>query len=180
MPQVSANKNKLLARIFKKTLSTPAKLLAEAKKSLASVKMADVQNFLRSQPNYIRTTKMNYKKYPRNLPLRHIYVSEPFRQLFVDTWYLKQTIATHFCFVIICGFTKFLWVHFSRVLSAESAKKAMKSVVDSLPQRTVLTVASDRGPEFKSVFSQYLAENGIRQVFMTGRNKTSIAERVIR
>jgi hypothetical protein len=143
--------------------------------------MADVKTFLHSQPNYLQTTKMNYKKYPHSLPLRHIEVAEPFRQLFVDTWYLKETLTTHFCFVIICGFTKFLWVRFSKILSAAAATKAITSVIGSLPPGTsVLSVASDRGSEFKSVFSRYLAENNIQHIFMTGRHKTSIAERVIR
>ena len=180
MPPLSANKSKLLTRLFKKTLSTPGKLLAEAKKTLPGMTMADVKNFLHSQPNYLRTTKMNYKKYPKSLPLRHIFVGEPFRQVFIDTWYLKQTLTTHFCFAIICGFTKYLWVGFSKVLSASAATKAMKTVINSLPPNTVQIVSSDRGSEFKSVFSQYLAQKHIRQIYMTGRSKTSIGERVIR
>ena len=115
-----ANKKKLLTELYKKTLSTPRKLLAEAKKSMTALTMGDVQSFLREQSNYIRTTKMSYRKYPRSQVLRHIYVAEPYRELFVDTWYLKQTISTHFCFAIICGFTKFLWVRFSKVLNAAS------------------------------------------------------------
>ena len=180
MPPVSQNKRTLLSQLFKKTLSTPQKLLVEAKKTLPTMKIGDVQSFLRSLPNYLRTTKMSHKKYPRSLPLRHIFVAEPFRQFFIDTWYLKETVTTHFCFAIICGFTKYLWVGFSKVLTANAAMNAMKRVINSLPPHTVQVVSSDRGSEFKSVFSQYLAENHIQQMFMVGQNKTSIGERIIR
>ena len=175
------NKKQFLAKLYKKTLSTPQKLLAEAKKTVPSMKLHDVETFLREQPNYLRTTKMSYKKYPQSLVLRHIILSEPFQELLMDTWYLKKSITSHFCFVIICGFTKFLWVHFSKVLNAAAATNAIKSVINSLPQDAgVLNVATDRGPEFRSVFSRYLASKNISQIFMSGANKTSMAERIIR
>lgn len=175
-----ATKQKLLKKIYRKTLSTPQKLLVEAKKTIPAIKIADVRRFFREQPDYLRTTKKSYRKFPRSLVLRHIIVSEPFRQLFIDTWYLKRTITTHFCFVIICGFTKFLWVRFSKVLSAQAATNALKSVISTLPKNIVNSVASDRGPEFKAEFSRYLTSKSIQHLFMSGPNKASIAERVIR
>ena len=175
------NKEQFLSKLYKKTLSTPKNLLAEAKKTFPSMKLDEVKSFLRKQPNYLRTTKMSYTKYPHSLVLRHMFFSQPFQELLMDTWYLKKTLTTHFCFVIICGFTKFLWVRFSKVLNAEAAKKAIKSVVDDLPSdAAVLNVATDRGPEFHSVFSRYLASKNISQIFMTGESKTSIGERIIR
>ena len=179
MPPV-INKHQFLSKLYKKTLSTPQKLLAEAKKSVPSMKLIDVENFLHSQPDYQRTTKMSYKKYPHSLVLRHIFLSQPFQELFVDTWYLQPTFTTHFCFIIICGFTKFLWVRFSKVLNAAAAKRAIESVIKTLPPGSVLNVATDRGPEFHSEFSRYLASKNISQIFMTGQSKTSIAERIIR
>ena len=176
-----ARKNTLLSKLYRKTLSTPQKLLIEAKKTIPSIKLADVKNFLQDQPNYLRTTKASYTKFPHSLVLRHIVIGQPFQQLFMDTWYLKRTLTTHFCFVIICGFTKFLWVKFSKVLDAASATKALKSVIDDLPPNVkVLTLATDRGVEFKAEFSRYLTSNNINHIFMTGQSKTSIAERIIR
>lgn len=176
------NKKQFLSKLYKKTYSTPQKLLAEAKKTLPSMKLRDVENFLHEQPDYLRTTKMSYRKYPHSLILRHIVVSQPFQELFIDTYYLKSraSLTTHFCFVIICGFTKFLWVRFSNVLTAAAATNAIKSVVESLPARSVQSVASDRGVEFHAGFSRYLASKSISQIFMTGPNKTSVAERIIR
>jgi hypothetical protein len=181
-PTTIAKKKLLLAKIYKKTLSTPQKLLVEARKTIPSMKIADVQGFLHEQPDYLRTTKVSYKRYPRSLVRRHIVIAEPFQELFMDTWYLKRNISAHFCFVIICGFTKYLWVRFSRVLNAAAAAKAIKSVIDPLhsSDETVLEVATDRGPEFKAEFSRYLTSNGIKQIFMTGPNKTVIGERIIR
>lgn len=171
----------LLTRLYKKTLSTPQNLWNEARKTIPSLKLQEVKEFLQSQPNYLRTTKTSYKKYPKSLTLRHIIIGQPLEELFMDTWYLKRTITAHFCFVIICGFTKFLWVRFSKVLNAEAATKALKSVLDSLPDdSSVHTMATDRGPEFKGQFSLFLASQSIRQIFMTGPNKTSIGERIIR
>ena len=180
-PVSKARKNSLLSRLYSKTLSTPQKLLKEAKKTIPSLKIDDVKNFLHDQPNYLRTTKASYKKYPHSLVLRHIEIGQPFQQLLMDTWYLKKTLTTHFCFVIICGFTKFLWVKFSKDLNAASATRALKSVINSLPPNTnVFAVATDRGVEFRAEFSRYLASEDITHIFMTGPNKASIAERVIR
>jgi hypothetical protein len=175
----SVAKKRLLSKLYKKTLSTPQKLLVEAKKSIPSITLSEVQKFLHDQPNYVRTTKMSYKKYPRSLTLRHIIVAEPYQEMFMDTWYLKRSIMANFCFVMIDGFTKFLWVRYAKSLNASTAKKAIQNVIESIPVH-VQSVATDRGPEFKGQFSLYLASENIRQIFMSGQHKTSIAERIIR
>ena len=149
------NKKQFLSKLYKKTYTTPHKLLKEAQKTAPSMKLSDVETFLYEQPNFVRTTKMSYKKYPHSMVLRHIMLAQPFQELFMDTYYLKTDITTHFCFVIVCGFSKFLWVRFSSLLNATAATNAIKGVIENLPAQSVLSVATDRGPEYHAGFSRY-------------------------
>lgn len=150
--------HEILSEIFRQNPSTPAKLLRKARKRLPKLGLKQVEDFLAQLPNYLETTKLPYSIYPKKLPLRHIYVGEANRHLFVDTWYLERSFNVNFVFVFVDGLTRFVWLRFAKKLNAESATKALASVLSSIPSNAnqekinstgVLSVASDRGSEYK-------------------------------
>lgn len=185
MPLLTENEQLVLNQFYRSigpgALSgSPIKLVKATRHVLPSLTVVKAREFLNRQKSY----KLYIERRKRHsAPHRWFEVSEPNQLWMIDSMYLpKGTFSRkRYATIIMDYFSKYAYGFCSVALNANAALAHLKSAIAEAGIAP-LSILTDNGSEFSSVFSQFLTENKIKHLKTNfqAESKTSGTERIIK
>ena len=145
----------------------------------------EIEATLKKLKNYTRFKQKYHRIPPRHVPQRFALISAANLWWYTDSLYIPRGFKGPFRFAILYydGFSKKLFCRPVVKLNAASSLRVFREIVEQennsrYPDR----IYCDRGREFLSVYSAFLKEKGIRQIFTNSsqQNKSFYAERMVK
>ncbi len=185
-------KQKLIAETFS-DLGRPGSYLGQTKLKraleLKGVKVSDaeIQSFLNKTKDYYRFRQpRKHSGIPGHISKRVTLISGPGLQWFADSLYFpKKGWFTVFKYgqLYVDAFSRKIYGRLIVKLDAQNSVKVLESIVrDDHENEYPSVIYCDRGSEYLSVYSSFLSEKRVKQVFTASqqKNKSYLAERAIR